>query len=203
MSISFDSYEDLQASIAAYLQRNNLTPQIPVFIALAEVRLKSTIQTMQAQMGTPWIIQPALGVSKIDLPTDLASIAKVKYGNHYLEYVSPEYITGHNQHHGRHEYTTLGSKMYLETYVDGQKLLYIEYFKTIPSLNDANPSNWLLEDFPSVYLYASLIEAAMYLMDDERLPLWSDALEQAIEKMKEADKIARYPSRSKLVMKVR
>jgi hypothetical protein len=203
MSISFDSYEDLQASIAAYLQRNNLTAQIPVFIALAEVKLRRTLTTIQAQMGTPWIIQPALGANKVDLPTDLASIAKVKYGHKYLEYVSPEFITDRPQHHWRYEYTTLGDKLYLETYVDGNKLLFIEYFKTIPSLSDAVPSNWLLEDHPDVYLYGTLVEASLYLMDDERLPGWSQALEEAVQEIKEADKVARYPSRSKLIMKVR
>jgi hypothetical protein len=78
-----------------------------------------------------------------------------------------------------------------------------EYFKTIPSLSDAVPSNWLLEDHPDVYLYGTLVEASLYLMDDERLPGWSQALEEAVQEIKEADKVARYPSRSKLIMKVR
>ncbi|WP_179400685.1 phage adaptor protein [Burkholderia guangdongensis] len=201
--LSFDSYDDLQATIAAYLQRTNLTAQIPVFIQLAEVKLRATIDTMEAQFTNDWLIQPAQGSNVVALPTDCASIANVIYGCKKLEYTSVENLSTDPQRYGRGEWSTLGNNLYLQTYVDGVKLLVVNYFRTIQPLSEANPSNWLLEDWPNVYLYAVLVEAAKYLMDDERLPMWSEELESAVLDMKESDKIARYPARSKLQMRVR
>lgn len=202
-TLSFDSYDDLQATVAAYLQRTNLGSQIPVFIQLAEARLRANLETLEAQLANDWIVQPAQGSNIIALPTDCASVTMVLYGNHRLDYISPESMTPNPQRYAKDEWSTLGNKLYLQTYVDGQQLLTVKYFRSLPSLSDANPSNWLLEDFPNVYLYGTLVEASKFLMDDERLPLWSQELAVAVRDMKEADKIARYPSRSKLQMRVR
>jgi hypothetical protein len=45
------------------------------------------------------------------------------------------------------------------------------YYKALPALS-ANSTNWLLTAHPDVYLYGSLMQAAPYLKNDERLAVW-------------------------------
>ncbi len=45
------------------------------------------------------------------------------------------------------------------------------YWKTLPPLATAG-TNWLLQNAPGVYLYGTLLEAAPYIQEDERLRLW-------------------------------
>jgi hypothetical protein len=42
-------------------------------------------------------------------------------------------------------------------------------------------SNWLLTAHPDVYLYATLVEAAPYIGEDARLPLWRSELAERVE----------------------
>lgn len=51
----------------------------------------------------------------------------------------------------------------------------------IPALSSGNPTNWLLAGHPDIYLYAVLTESAPYLKDDERVALWHERLEQALQ----------------------
>lgn len=201
MSLGFDSYDELQASIAAYIQRTNLNDDIPLFIQLAEVRLRAAIKTMEAQMADPWIVQPARDSDVIPLPTDYGSIAKVMYGGRYLNFISPELIDQQARRHTRGEYSILGGNLYLQTKVDGTELLTVQYYRNLPSLSDANPSNWLLEDYPNLYLFAALVEASAFIMDDDRLPLWATSYSAALQNMQDSDRAARYPAKEKLVVR--
>ena len=52
---------------------------------------------------------------------------------------------------------------------------------TITALSGGSPTNWLLTSHPDVYLYGTLMEAAPYLKDDERVVIWKGLLAEAVE----------------------
>lgn len=64
---------------------------------------------------------------------------------------------------------------------DGTYTLRLEYWATIEALSSTNLSNWLLDENPDIYLYASLVETAPYLRDDPRLAVWKTELESRLE----------------------
>jgi hypothetical protein len=53
------------------------------------------------------------------------------------------------------------------------------YWQTITALLAS--TNWLVENHPDVYLYATLMEAAPYLKADPRIEVWKGFLEEALE----------------------
>lgn len=53
------------------------------------------------------------------------------------------------------------------------------YWRTLTALSAG--TNWLVSSHPDIYLYATLLEAAPYLMDDARLPMWAAQLEARLE----------------------
>jgi hypothetical protein len=70
----------------------------------------------------------------------------------------------------------------------------IDYLSGIPPLGPAAPTNWLLTEYPSAYLFGTLSYAAPYIGDDPRLQLWLGARESAIERIRLADRRAKFPS---------
>ncbi|HEX3413096.1 MAG TPA: hypothetical protein VHT00_15360, partial [Stellaceae bacterium] len=58
----------------------------------------------------------------------------------------------------------------------------------------AAPTNWLLTQYPSTYLWGTLSMAAPYIGDDQRMPVWLGMREERIEDIKLADRRAKYPA---------
>jgi hypothetical protein len=56
----------------------------------------------------------------------------------------------------------------------------LEYWAAVPDLTEESPNNWLLDRYPDVYLYGSLLIAAAYLQDDGRVPLWTQAYSESV-----------------------
>jgi hypothetical protein len=58
-------------------------------------------------------------------------------------------------------------------------------------LTVSNTSNWLLADSPDIYLYASLLQAAPYLQDDQRITVWAALYTSALNDLKVSDERSR------------
>lgn len=57
----------------------------------------------------------------------------------------------------------------------------LTYWETLTSLLAG--TNWLVEDYPSIYLYATLLQAAPYLRDDPRLGTWGAILNGLLDNL--------------------
>jgi hypothetical protein len=60
-------------------------------------------------------------------------------------------------------------------------------FRGVTNLSGSVSSNWLLTAHPDVYLYGSLLEAAPYLPEDARIPIWESAYEQRVAQVRLPD----------------
>lgn len=54
-------------------------------------------------------------------------------------------------------------------------------------LSGSNETNWYTTHATDLLLYGSLLEAAAFLLDDPRIPIWSAAFEQAINDVRSQD----------------
>jgi hypothetical protein len=66
---------------------------------------------------------------------------------------------------------------------DSEYSLEMSYFAKIDALTDDTDANWLLTDYPDLYLYTSLMHSAPYLKDDERLAVWAQMATKAKEEL--------------------
>lgn len=197
-TLAFDSYDDFQDVVATYLQRQNLNAQIPLFIQLAESRLSSLIKTLPQQVALPYSLTPAQGTNIIALPSDFGALIRCTYNGVTMKYLSPEQLDLEKTSDYTYQFTIIGNNLFLQTYVDGSSKLSLYYYSALQGLSDSNESNWLLEDYPNIYLYATLLEAEPYLMDDERIATWQGYLSEAIQEAKNAAIIASTPQKTKL-----
>jgi hypothetical protein len=61
------------------------------------------------------------------------------------------------------------------------------YYSKLSKLSSTVSTNWLLTASPDIYLYGSLLQAAPYLQDDARIPVWSSLYERALTDVQTAD----------------
>ncbi len=54
------------------------------------------------------------------------------------------------------------------------------------------PTNWLMANAPGIYLYAALLEAQPFIMNDQRLPVWASMLGGATRALMMADQQDRW-----------
>jgi hypothetical protein len=190
------SYSDLQSTVARWLKRGDMTAFIPDFIMLAEASLNRVLNTTQQR--THWSITPT--TNWVSLPTDLSKVITVQWNGHPLDFIPESRTATDPSYQMECGYAIQGGKLFLQVPQLGS-VLRIEYYQEIESLSNSNTSNWLLEDGPDVYLFATLIQAAMYIRDDDRLQLWTQAYTQFLSDLIANDEDRLIPENSTLVMR--
>ena len=59
--------------------------------------------------------------------------------------------------------------------------LQIAYYTKLPALSATNTTNWLTANAANLLMYASLLEAEAFLVNDPRIPVWKTAYDEAIQ----------------------
>lgn len=181
--MALTTYAELQTSISNYLKgRNNITDQIQDFITLAEIRLARELRVPEMISTTTLTAS-----SSITLPTDFLEAELVELQTNptrLLEAMTPrqaarEYTTSTT---GRPcAYTIKSGAMVPHPLPDDSYSIVLDYYARPASLADDQTTNSIFPAYADLYLYASLLESAPYLMDDERIPVWASALSNGIE----------------------
>lgn len=184
--MAIDSYVNLQAAIADWLNRSDLASVIPSFIELAEGELRKDPRTRRKRS----IVFPVTA-DGIALPADFYSLESWAHAG--PTYFGPISTVGDDQierlklrvgETGAPRYVALlDGKARFAPAPDQTYTTEMTYWRTFERLGSGRLTNWLLQEAPHVYLYASLIQATPYLKDDERLPVWEAKLEAALEKL--------------------
>ena len=194
--MSYTNYTDLQASVAGYLGRSDLTTEIPDFIRFAELRLGRELRTRQMlnSATAPTIANDA----KVALPTDFLEIRDLFVQGtprRPLTYMSPSAFS----REARADivglpvfYTILASEFKFAPIPDAAYTLEILYYAKPTFLSTANASNVFLANYPDALLYGSLIEAEPYLINDARSQLWATLYDRAIKNISDADQGGEY-----------
>jgi hypothetical protein len=118
-----------------------------------------------------------------DLPADFGAMVSIgtSDGNRLTPISNVEYAAIRPASGTTRYYTIREGKVY---YTPGSVNPTLVYRRAIPPLTASNPTNWLLSLAPDVYLYGSLMQAAAFLAEDERLPLWKAAFDEAVAELR-------------------
>lgn len=177
--MAITTYAELQTTVANYLHRADLTSAIPDFIAMAEWRIARDLRVSQLLTATAVTISPGGATSA--LPTGFLTLLNVSIENGAeLQYVPPDAIDRISGAGVPWVYTMLGSNISVApTWTDGGNLS-LTYFKKETALSDANTTNWYILNAPDTLLYATLLEAAPYLLNDNRIDVWDKYYQRGI-----------------------
>jgi len=194
--MSFTTYAELQTSIAGYLARSDLTTQIPDFIRLAETRLRRDLRIRQ--MLTSTTITCTSGTATVSIPSNFLQVSDfVVAGNPVqpLAYESPALFSRNSRtmDAGKPKtYTVLASTFQLAPIPDSALTLTLIYSAAPDFLSTSNTSNTFLTVCPDLLLYASLLEAEPYLMNDARINTWGTMFDRAINGLTASDEQGQY-----------
>ena len=194
--MAYTNYTDLQASVAGYLGRSDLTAQIPDFIRFAEIRLARDLRTrsMLKSATAPTVA----GDPKVGLPTDFLEIRDLfVQGNPRMPvtYLSPSAFTrdARADESGLPVfYTVLASEFQFAPQPDTAYTLEILYYARPTVLSSVTPSNVFLANYPDALLYGALIEAEPYLINDARSQTWATLYDRAVKNISDADQGGEY-----------
>lgn len=189
--MSITNYSELQASVASWLNRGDLTANITDFITLAEAQLSTDLKTRS--MEAKVTLATVAGVNTVALPTDMLEMRRVQVVGTYnqpLSYRSPDELSidyASNMSAQPIVFTVVGGNLELAPIPDGVYSLELTYQQRIPALSTTNTTNWLLTNWPNAYLYASLLAAMPFIMNDARLAVWSQLYQQAVDGINSVD----------------
>lgn len=192
------SYNDLQAAIAAWMDRTDLTAVIPDFITLFETTANAELPLRTRFNLTSVTLSASAGVATVTLPTDFLeakALVTQEDCKHVLDpYTAAALYTAYPQAtQGRPKgFTYVGGTLEIAPVPDATYSLKLYYYQKATALSSSNTSNWLLANFPNLYLFGSLTAAEAYLGTDPRLQLWGDLYSDLIQKLADATERGQY-----------
>lgn len=196
---AFDSYDSLCGTLADWLNRADLTMQIPSFIAMAEAMFNNDMRG-RTQRGTV-TADAVIGTQYAPVPVDYLEMQSLFLpGMQFpkLEFLtqsqinSPEYYNRWGASGTPRYFTTVGQQIKLLPTPTMDYTFEMTYYAMLPPLGIVNETNWLLAFYPNIYLYGSLLQAAPFLKNDDRLQTWTTLHSDAMEKLHLADERAKY-----------
>ena len=205
--MALTNFTGLKASIADFLNRDDLTSVIPDFVALAEAQINRDVRHWKMEARSSG--QQSNLDEYMQIPADWVETIRLHLtgsGTTVVNLVSRDAMADKR---AANENATGTPSMY--THANGQFQLFptpsqdtdfeLLYYQKIPSLI-SNADNWLLLEAPDVYLYGSLLHSAPYLAEDQRVAIWAQLYSAAVARLNESSEDARF-SGSGLTLKVR
>jgi hypothetical protein len=207
------TYDTLTTTVEQYLERSDaaVVNQIPTFIMLAEFEIAQEIKTLgQLQVaqfslgpqtiggGTPNIVaKPArwrktvsMNVTNPYFPTSSGGtvssttpvlLRKYEYIQQYLNQNST--LTGTPQFFADYSWDYWFVAPIPPTVAYPMEVLYYE---RIDPLSSVSQTNWLTINAPNALLYGTLLQAVMFLKDDQRV-IFQQKYTEAIQALKTED----------------
>lgn len=194
--MAITNYSGLKASVASYLGRSDLTAQIPDFITLAEYRLQRNLRVRQ--MLKTATANTTGGDSTVGLPSDFLELRDIYIDarpRFTLSYLSPSAFSrdARAADSGRPNFYTLrAAELELAPIPDTSYSLVMLYYAKPTPLSDSNTSNVFLANAPDALLYGALLEAEPYLYNDNRIAIWSNFYNSALESLNVSDESSEY-----------
>ena len=183
------NYSDLQSAAQNWSERSDLSGYVADFITLAEARIRKDLARSEIRVRdaeTTDTLTPSSGVCT--LPTRFMAMKMVQCQASnptvltykplgWLREAYPDGDTGTPAYYG-----IVGSSLYM--FPLSTSNILIEFWESPEPLSDSNTTNWLLDKYPDIYLWATLLEVAVFSQDDELEGKYIKLLTAAVDGMR-------------------
>lgn len=183
-------FATLKTEVAAWLNRSDLTNEVPGFIQLGEFRVYRDLRVRQMETA----LSAAISSGVLAVPSGYLEM-KFAYVNgspmRKLERKDAEWIYLNyptRSSDGTPKFFAREATNFIfGPYPDSAYTVKGVYYKKLDALSGTNTTNWLITDAPDLILFASLCEAAPFLQDDTRVPLWEKKYAQIKDRFQRND----------------
>jgi hypothetical protein len=195
------SYATLQTEIGNTLARSDLTAEIPQFIQFAENRLYRSLNLRNEETA----LSVAISGGVAAVPSDFKALKFAYYDQSPaalldwvpIEQLYREYPT--RTESGIPSVISREATNFVFGPVASDGTLKGVYYAKQDPLRTTDPS-WYVTNAPEVLLYGSLLEAAPFIQDDERLQVWGQMYQSAVDTLLTEERHSHY-SKGHLVQK--
>ena len=172
--MAITTYSELQNAIVDWLNKPDLSQLAADFIALVEADLNSRLRCREQIIRA----RTTSNAEFVDVPGNWVEAINLHIvgGQQPLRYVTldqADIFNGEQTYTSPHFYSLMnGAIEIIPAPAENIEIEMIYYAKITP-LSNASPTNWLLTKAPDVYLYGALSHAAPLLMEDQRVPMFT------------------------------
>ena len=182
------NYSELKTNIANYLNRSDLTSEIDIFIDNTEAELNRNLRVADMVKRSTATAENQY----LALPSDWLEAINIEISSNEfrpLMQMSIEsldvYRKSINNKTGQPiYYAIVDNTLELAPSPDASYTLQLTYYGKIDALSDSNTSNFVSNNHPDVYIYGSLKHASVFLMEDERAPLFNAQFDKSLEEIR-------------------
>jgi len=185
------TYAELQAAVAAYMHRDDLTADIVTFVTFAESRINGALRTLENELVAAFPMPAAT----TPLPVDYAELSALEARGVALERVPPATFTRFRQATragGVARWFTMQAGAVTVAPFAGSVAEPLEatitYWRQFPALAGDDDTNAALTRWPQLYLLATLIEAYWFIAQPTAS---SDALQRFVDEISIVNNSAR------------
>ena len=177
--MNITNYSTLKTAVMEWLHRSDLNDRVADFIGLGEAQLNRMLRVRD--METSATITVSTSNSYASIPTGfLEAVSLVDDFGEPLVPLTPTQLAGqaYGAEAGRPMYYRLSNRIDFERRGDQAYLYTMRYYKRLDIETDG--TNAVLTSHPDIYLYAALLAAEPYVVNDQRMALWATMLERLI-----------------------
>jgi hypothetical protein len=187
------TYTSLVSDVQNYLERtdSSLVASIPNFIAMAEARLARELKilgfirpvTSTLTIGDPIIAKPSNWRETVCFNVGTSTGLRTRKEIYPRTYEFARAVsadptnTGEPRFYSDYDY----SHWLISPTPDQAYPFEVLYYELVPPLDDSNQTNYLTQVTPDLLLYATLLQSAPYLKNDQRIPTWQAYYDRALQ----------------------
>ena len=213
--MALGSYADLQASVASWIGRTDLTSVIPDFVTMFErmVSRRLRVRQMEGVIAFTTIGGRALlpadylmwrrmtwsGNTSVDMQYRTPSGIRIQHPNFVagipcvFSIEPPVTLTADEDDVTVDDDDIIsGFQIVTADIDDSDSAFAFEYYRKIPPL--AEGLNWLMNEHPDLYLFGTLTEAYGFQKDAENQALWGSRRDEVIDDVMKLDARTRGPA---------
>lgn len=186
--MALSTYSELKTAVADWLNRSDLTTQVVDFITLAEAEMKRRLRRSSTRttltISSEETTAPATMAELRDVYLESGSV----YRDVPIRICTPSMLAERRARAGGTtgrptDIAYIAGKLVVAPTPDQSYTARIHYFTQLTALSDASTTNTILTEAPDAYLFGALLQAEPYLEHDERIPVWREKFDRAIDQL--------------------
>lgn len=182
-------YGDIVKAALAYSDKSDaldVQNNVDVFLRVVESRANRGLQIRQQSKRARLTCDPM--VEYYGLPVDFSGLRDVEilHGNNRItmRYLAPEAMNRHvNENGSTASYSLVSNQIRVWPKMDSSHTIEVIYYQRVMPLSNDEPSNWMADRFPDVYIFGLCVEIAAFTKDADSATLWDQRFRDALQAM--------------------
>lgn len=196
--MALSTYAELQTAIHSELDRSTtaFTAAVPDLIKRAEAKMNRRLRLREMEVQATATYASTNTTRRLALPSDMLEMLDIqikKSSEADTEYLTLKQVPPYkiNRYYDTQDVIAYAWRDEIEfnTTVSADHTVKMHYIQKLDLATDS--TNWVLTNFPDAYLYGSLAEAELFLLNDARVPIWKTLFSEALQEMNELDSRSR------------